>query len=111
MYYVNVFHDGQHVALVGAPVEDVPDALSYAWRWTNNVEGSWSHGRTLADGQPNGDFNALVDRMVPLHRDKDGRVYGLRSSMVGDVFEVVGGKRYRVATFGFVEEKLAKGLA
>ena len=64
------------------------DALEYAWRYTNNVMGSWS----LKIGEDaNDDVEVLVQR-------EDGM--GLRSSMMGDRFEV-NGVDYRVAAFGF----------
>ena len=72
---------------------DVNEALEYAWRYTNNVMGSWS----LKIGEDaNDDVEVLVKR-------EDGM--GLRSSMMGDRFEV-DGVDYRVALAGFkrVEE-------
>ena len=77
----------------------VERALDHAWRRTNNVDGSWSRGFFLAEGVPNGDFSSDVEVLVglPVH---EGRTYGLRSSMVGDIF-VADGEVYRVASFGF----------
>lgn len=67
---------------------DVNEALEYAWRYTNNVMGSWS----LKIGEDaNDDVEVLVKR-------EDGM--GLRSSMMGDRFEV-DGVDYRVALAGF----------
>ena len=67
---------------------DVNEALEYAWRYTNNVMGSWS----LKIGEDaNDDVTVLVKR-------EDGM--GLRSSMMGDRFEV-DGVDYRVAMAGF----------
>ena len=67
---------------------DVNEALEYAWRYTNNVMGSWS----LKIGEDaNDDVEVLVKR-------EDGM--GLRSSMMGDRFEV-DGVEYRVALAGF----------
>ena len=67
---------------------DVNEALEYAWRYTNNVMGSWS----LKIGEDaNDDVEVLVKR-------EDG--LGLRSSMMGDRFEV-DGVDYRVAMAGF----------
>ena len=56
-------------------------ALEYAYRWTNNIEGSWSIGLslfTMPDGSRviNGDFNKDVTALQ--HRE-DG--LGLRSTM------------------------------
>ena len=81
------------VAIVDYPFDEVEQALEYAWRYTNNVMGSWS----LKIGEDaNDDVEVLVKR-------EDGM--GLRSSMMGDRFEV-DGVDYRVAAFGFkkVEE-------
>ena len=66
------------------------DVLEYAYRWTNNVMGSWS----LKIGEDaNDDVTVLVKR-------EDGM--GLRSSMMGDRFEI-DGVDYRVAMVGFKE--------
>ena len=68
----------------------VEEALEYAYRYTNNVMGSWS----LKIGEDaNDDVTVLVKR-------EDGM--GLRSSMMGDRFEV-DGVDYRVAMVGFKE--------
>lgn len=79
------------VAEVKIPVEisayeTTTDALEYAYRWTNNIEGSWSIGLsmlTARDGSLiiNGDFNKDVTALE--HRE-DG--LGLRSSMAFDRF-------------------------
>jgi hypothetical protein len=79
------------VAEVQIPVEisayeTTNDALEYAYRWTNNIEGSWSNEFsiiTLADGSQiiNGDFNKDV---TALERREDG--LGLRSTMAFDRF-------------------------
>jgi hypothetical protein len=77
------------VAVVDAyAFNEVEEALEYAWRYTNNVMGSWS----LKIGEDaNDDVEVLVKR-------EDGM--GLRSSMMGDRFEV-DGVDYRVAMAGF----------
>ena len=77
------------VAIVDAyAFNEVNEALEYAWRYTNNVMGSWS----LKIGEDaNDDVEVLVKR-------EDGM--GLRSSMMGDRFEV-DGVDYRVALAGF----------
>ena len=77
-------------------------ALDHAWRRTNNVDGSWSQGPWLAGGaERNGDFSEDVTRIAPLPTHL-GRTYGLRSSAVGDVFEI-DGRRWEVASVGFKE--------
>ena len=84
---------------------DVPDgtddmkAMEYAYRWTNNVMGSWSRKeKFFEDGSENGDYNENVTVMAPLH--KDGM--GLRSTSMGDQM-LVGTKKYEVAMLGFEE--------
>ena len=79
------------VAVVQIPVElsafgTTDDCLEYAYRWTNNIEGSWSSEFsiiTIADGSQhiNGDFNKDV---TVLERREDG--LGLRSTMAFDRF-------------------------
>ena len=84
---------------------DVPDgtdhesAMSYAYRWTNNVMGSWSiKEKTFSNGEENGDYNPAVTVMAPLH---EGGM-GLRSTSMGDQM-LVGNKKYKVAMVGFEE--------
>ena len=67
---------------------NITDVLEYAFRWTNNVMGSWS--KKIGE-DANDDVTVLVER-------EDGM--GLRSSMMGDRFEV-DGVDYRVAIAGF----------
>ena len=79
------------VAEVQIPVEisayeTTNDALEYAYRWTNNIEGSWSIKKTsftLKDGSTieNGDYN---NNVVVLKNREDG--LGQRSSMAFDRF-------------------------
>ena len=65
-----------NAAEVNAPTQDVNEALNYAFRWTQNIDGSWSN-------KIGGDAN---DNVTPLHYYASGT--GLRSSMVGDEFTV-----------------------
>ena len=77
------------------------EALEYAYRWTNNVEGSWSMKvREFEDGQTNGDFNPDVTVMHELHKDDQGKTWGLRSTSVGDQM-LMGKEKYVVASIGF----------
>lgn len=75
-----VDEDAVRVAEVSIPAEIKSDteACEYAYRWTQNIMGSWS----IKDG--NADNNDNVRRMCPLH---EGGM-GLRSSMMGDHFIV-----------------------
>ena len=84
----------QIVAEVEAPQTRVEEALEYAYRWTNNVMGSWSRD----DLEDNGDYNPNVKRVAPLH--KDGM--GLRSTSMGDM-KHVNGRSFEVAMMGFRE--------
>lgn len=68
------------------------DQLEYAYRWTNNIEGSWSR-------KIGGDANEAV---TVLMTREDGR--GLRSTMTFDRMEI-DGCEYEVGMFGF--EKVA----
>lgn len=84
------------VAFVNIPedVQSTDDALEYAYRWTNNVMGSWSR----TDIEDNGDYNPNVTLMASL--GKGGM--GLRSTSMGDQM-LIGNKKYTVAAFGFEE--------
>jgi len=73
-----------------SPIATFNQALEYAWRYTNNVMGSWSK---KIGGDANDDVEVLYQR-------EDGM--GLRSSMVGDRF-ILDGKTYKVAFAGFEE--------
>ena len=88
---VNVWH-----------LEDVNEALEYAYRWTNNVSGSWSvklTGMKLSDGTEfeNGDYNEDVEVLVPLRKGM-----GLRSTSMFDRM-IVNGNTYKVDSVGFKE--------
>ena len=84
------------VAFVNIPedVQSTDDALEYAYRWTNNVMGSWSR----TDIEDNGDYNPNVTLIASL--GKGGM--GLRSTSMGDQM-LIGNKKYTVAAFGFEE--------
>jgi hypothetical protein len=89
----------QVVAEVEAPHAVVEEALEYAYRWTNNVMGSWSRKEEVfEDGSANGDLNANVTVKAPLH---EGGM-GLRSTSVGDMMHV-DGRSFEVAGMGFTE--------
>ena len=83
---------------------DVPDgtetneALEYAYRWTNNVMGSWSRKEEVfEDGETNGDFNPNVTVMAPLENGM-----GIRSTSMNDQM-LIGNKKYKVAMLGYEE--------
>jgi hypothetical protein len=97
----------EEVAVVSTPIDDVEQSLEYAFRWTNNTDGSWSvpmsgfmiNGETVL----NNDYNARVkyvgerhEHIIPTHLQG----YGARSTSVGDLM-VVDGEVYEVRPFGF----------
>ena len=80
-------------------------ALNYVYRATQNIEGSWSKGKTFEfNGQTyeNEDYDDNITVLAPLKTGKDGNVYGLRSTSMGDRI-ILGGKTYEVAAVGFKE--------
>ena len=92
-----------HVANVRVS-DDYTDeqALEFAWRHTNNIDGSWSQGPEYNDRygrDPNPDYCEFVEVVAPLH-ELDGHIYGHRSSMVGDRFSI-DDRVYEVAGLGF----------
>ena len=84
---VNVWH-----------TEDVDAALEYAYRCTNNVDGSWS---MKIGGDANDDVTVLASLPVA-----NGRTYGLRSTSMFDRL-VLNGKTYKVDMMGFKEVEMA----
>lgn len=84
------------VAVVDAPEElSEIDALEYAYRWTNNIAGSWSKG-PISFGEPNGDYNERVEFVGTPHPEG----YGHRSTSMGDVM-YANGSKFVVAMMGF----------
>jgi len=95
----------QTVAFVDVPeFPTTMEALEYAYRWTNNVMGSWSIKKptlNFGDGEEtNGDYNENVTVMTSLTTDENGKEWGLRSTSVGDQM-LIGNQKYVVAGFGF----------
>lgn len=85
---------------VGDEIADA-EALEHAWRWTNNVDGSWSAGER---NYSNPDYNPNVKVVEKLYVDNEGKEWGHRSSMVGDHFGIANTSRvYKVAAAGFVQ--------
>ena len=83
------------------------DALEYAYRRTQNLEGSWSKGATFewnGATHTNGDYSEDVTVMAELPT-RDGKTYGLRSTSMGDHL-LLGNTKYEVAAFGFEEVAL-----
>lgn len=92
------------VAFVEVGEREGMDALEYAYRWTNNVMGSWSIKKEFFGEEKNGDYNEDVTVMAPLYVDETGKEWGHRSTSVGDQM-LLGNKKYRVAFAGFEEVK------
>lgn len=98
-----------HVATVDLEGSDFDmmeheDALEYAFRWTQNLNGSWSIKEKTLDGFDNDDYNELVTVEEPL---RDG--LGHRSSMMGDIFVIHTGTNayaYEVDFFGFKKAEI-----
>ena len=78
------------VAFVEIPndAESTIDKLEYAYKWTNNIHGSWSL-KIGNDANPN---------VTVVGDISDG--YGLRSTSVGDQM-LLGTEKYVVARMGF----------
>jgi len=92
------------VAFVEVGNREGTDALEYAYRVTQNLEGSWSKGKTFefkGETYENKDYNEDITVMAPLEVI-DGVEYGLRSTSMNDQM-LLGNKKYRVAAFGFKE--------
>ena len=71
---------------------------SLLWRLTNNVDESWSRRFVL----PNIFEWGTMMREKPLHTDEKGEEWGLRSSMVGDIFhDLENDEMLIIAPFGF----------
>jgi len=107
-----VFGNDKEVAIVDAPDElDTIEALSYAFRWTNNVDGSWSKPRKfqLSNGEiihDNGDYNERCNFIAEAHP----KGYGERSTSVGDLMTIVlsdGAATWEVMPNGFRKIKEA----
>ena len=74
------------VATVTIPkklLNNVDHCLEYAYAKTQNVFGSWS--KENVEGQDeNLDWGDDVEVKVPLHKDSEGKEWGLRSTSVDD---------------------------
>ena len=79
------------VAFVKVPedAETITDKLEYAYKWTNNIHGSWSL-KIGNDANPN---------VTVIGDIKDGTL-GIRSTSVGDQM-LLGTEKYVVARMGF----------
>ena len=75
-------------------------SLEEAFRLTQNIDGSWSRGQLFETGEENRDFDNRVELLVPLIQDDNGKIVGLRSTMMFDEMEL-NGKTYVVKAAGF----------
>ena len=83
-------------ARVEAVGKTVDECLEYAYRYTQNIEGSWS----IKDG--NADNNGAVTVLKDLYVDDKGKTWGHRSTSVNDIMQIEGSDvQYRVAGMGF----------
>jgi hypothetical protein len=98
------------VAIVNAPDHyDTQRALEYAFRRTQNIEGSWSMSETIqfdGDTIPNFDYDPNVIVVKPLSKYEDGVERGHRSAMMYDRM-IVDGEIYEVDAFGFRKLEVA----
>ena len=99
--FITVFHTAFEdqpvkIARVEALGDTVEQCLEYAYRWTQNIEGSWS----IKNGNP--DNNPAVTVLEDLHVAEDGQEWGHRSTSVRDRMQVEGANDvYEVASIGF----------
>ena len=97
------------VATVVIPDElqgNIEEALQYAYRWTQNVNGSWSNPFIENSVGLNPDWNGNVIVIEPLWVDEDGGKIGHRSTMPKDEMRVTidglpATKPYQVMGVGF----------
>jgi len=68
---------------VNAPQTDVYEALEYAYRYTNNINGSWSRN----DIANNADWNELVTDIAPLENGMGHRSTSTFDRMLVEVDE------------------------
>ena len=89
---------------------DLNRNINFAYRVTQNLEGSWSRGKYMADGELNEDYNPWVKSIKPLKVDEDGKEWGHRSTSGGDVFVLDTGEAYTFARHGLHRIHLDKIL-
>ncbi len=87
VYHAAFERNPVHIATVEAPEAEHEAACEYAFRWTQNIEDSWSK-KMAKDGNDAVTVEVAVGEL------------GHRSSMVGDFFEVEG-QLYECAGIGF----------
>ena len=107
--HANYAHDMVKTLVASVDTGDITDhdkALEYAYEKTQNIFDSWSNPAATEDYETNRDGGAMVTVEAPLH-DIGTKPCGLRSSMMGDYFQVIDRENYDpdlfyvCATFGF----------
>lgn len=92
--------------------QDTESCLEDIFRRSQNIEGSWSKGKTLLwDGvvEENSDYNDNMELLVTLKEYKEtGELIGLRSTSVGD-HVVVDGDIYKCDNFGWKKVDKVEG--
>ena len=97
--HANYAHDMVKTLVASVDTGDITDhdkALEYAYEKTQNIYDSWSNPRATEDYAGNRDGGWKTGRVTveaPLH-EESGKTYGLRSSMMGDRFQVVDPDNY-----------------
>lgn len=87
---------------------DTNEALEYVYHSLQNIRGSWSFGPHFEgsdddrEGQSNLDYSKEVEFFGEHLQDDEGRKYGERSMMIGDLI-TFNGKTYEVDFVGFKE--------
>ena len=74
-------------------ITDHLEACEFAYAKTQNIFDSWSNPAATEDYETNRDGGTMVKVEAPLH-ESDGKTYGLRSSMMGDFFQVIDPDNY-----------------
>jgi len=94
--HANYAHDMIKTLVASVDTGDITDhdkGLEFAYFKTQNIYDSWSNPAATEDYETNQDGGAMVIVEAPLHED-NGKTYGLRSSMMGDRFQVVDPDNY-----------------
>jgi hypothetical protein len=94
--HANYAHDMVKTLVASVDTGDITDhdkALEYAYEKTQNIFDSWSNPAATEDYETNRDGGEMVTVEAPLH-EWDGEKCGLRSSMMGDRFQVIDRENY-----------------
>ena len=89
---------------------DLEANVNFAWRVTQNIEGSWSRDKYMPNGDLNSDYNPWINVVKPLKVDANDKEWGHRSTSEGDVFVLDSGEAYIYARRGLHQIDLDKVL-